>query len=335
MREVEAQAVRLDERACLVHMVAEDLLQGCIEQVRRRMVAADELTPAMIDRAVERIPDMELAFLDGCHMGAHAALALRVRDCKACRDAGKRASIADLAAHLGVERRPVEHDLDLVSCLSARDLFAVRDDGKDLRTLELVGIIARELRLRETVGKCRPDVVGLAPGIAVRALACALLLGIHGSLEGVHIDSMACGLGDLAGEVDREAIRVVEPEGHVSGKLLALAELFHLGGKHRLACIERATEALLLGSDDAVDEGLVLDELRIDIAQNLRHFMRIRREERALDAEQASVIDSTAQEPPQDIATALVRRQDAVADHERDSTGVVCQDAQALVGGKV
>ena len=63
--------------------------------------------------------------------------------------------------------------------------------------------------------------------------------------------------------------------------------------------------------------------------------MRIRREERALDAEQASVIDSTAQEPPQDIATALVRRQDAVADHERDSTGVVCQDAQALVGGKV
>ena len=56
MREVESQTIRRHQRPTLVHMVAENRLQRLVEQMRRRMVAADGDAARAVNPDVDRRP---------------------------------------------------------------------------------------------------------------------------------------------------------------------------------------------------------------------------------------------------------------------------------------
>ena len=124
-------------------------------------------------------------------------------------------------------------------------------------------------------------------------------------------------------------------EGHVAGQLRAVAQLLELGGEALLAGVERGAEALLLGADDAVDQGVALHDRGVVLAHELADLVDVGGEELALDAHEAAVVDRAAQQAAQDVAAALVGGQDAVADHERDGARVVGHDAQGAVAGGV
>ena len=192
-------------------------------------------------------------------------------------------------------------------------------------------VVADKLRGGQAVGERGPHVVEGAPGVAVGARAGALALLGHAGVEGVHVDGAAGRLADLAREVDREAVGVVKPEGHVAGEGGALVELLELLREALLAGVERGAEALLLGADDAVDERAALHDRRVVLAHELADLLHVGAEELALDAHEAAVVDRAAQEAPQHVASALVAGKDAVANHERDGAGVVGHDAQRAV----
>ena len=61
VREVEAQAVRGDQRAALLDMRAEDGLQGLVQQVRRRVVALDVGAARLVNLRVHRVADAQFA----------------------------------------------------------------------------------------------------------------------------------------------------------------------------------------------------------------------------------------------------------------------------------
>ena len=131
------------------------------------------------------------------------------------------AGVADLAAALGVERRDVEEDLDLGRC---RCRVVLRRSAGDDSSTRAGGRCCRCSR-RTRSG---PNVLERAPGrwpggrrrrrpaSFLPCLDCSLLLAMAAAKPSSSTSSAPLG-GDLPGQLDREAVGVVQPERHRPG----------------------------------------------------------------------------------------------------------------------
>ncbi len=177
-----------------------------------------------------------------------------------------------------------------------------------------------------------PGQLGLAAAPASFAL-----LG-QGQLEAGSIDRHPVFGRQLDGQVDRKAIRVVEPEGRlageergIGGQLLGppaddplrpgqrdqgLLEVDRPG-------IEGPGELGLLTGDRPEDRLAPLDQVRIGLPHRLDHDLGRLDQERLGPAEQPAVADGPPDDPAEDVAAAFVRGQDSVGDQEGDRPGVV------------
>ncbi len=133
------------------------------------------------------------------------------------------AGIADLAAGFAVERRLVEHHRDRRACSGGLHRRTVDDEGADLRLRGLDGV-AEELGRPDLLTQLEPHALGrrLARPRPGGAGAGALLR--HRRLEAGEIDRPALLAQRILGEIEREAERIIEPEGDISGQRLLLAE---------------------------------------------------------------------------------------------------------------
>ena len=210
--EVEAQAVRRDERAGLLDVVAEHLAQRVVQQVgarcgcggsrrggRRRWppspagpattVALDEAADvaAQVGQGERRVED-----LDGAGLGAD------------------RAAVADLATALGVERRAVEEDLDAGRSSPSLDRRGTHGQDARPRRCRRRSRRTRSCRTarrprgrRRGWRRRRPSGGPPWPAGAARAISVS---------KPGDVDGDAALAGDLLGELEREAVRVVEHE---------------------------------------------------------------------------------------------------------------------------
>ena len=112
MSEVEAQPVRRDERARLVHVLAEHLAQRRVQQMRRRVIALGVATPVASARAPCTRPKCELARRASPIAAVPPVDLAHVVDVDAPAVADDLAVIGDLAAGLGVERRLAQQHRD-------------------------------------------------------------------------------------------------------------------------------------------------------------------------------------------------------------------------------
>ena len=332
--EVETQGLRGDERAGLVHMVAQDLLEGSVEQMGRGVVAREQAAAVEVVAGKDGVTLGELAD-ELALVDIQAALGNGVGDEELGVGSVDEAVVAQLTAHLGVQRGAIEHDGGLGGVLGGRHALTVHNDGENMSALDALLLVTGELGGRELVGELGPNVVEGTPSVTLGGGAGAGLLLGHLGVEALDVDGMAGGLGDLDGEVDRETEGVVQHEGGLAGELLALAQGAELLVEVDATVVERGGEALLLGVHDALDQTGVLDEVGIGIAHDVVHRIDEAAEERVLDAEQAAVEHGTTQQTAQDVTAALVAGQDAVGDEEVDGTGVVGDDAQGAGGAGV
>ena len=326
VREVEAQAVRRDGRAGLVDLVADDLLEGSLQQMRRRVVARRGELLLLVDFNLDRLADLELAFLyvrDVVDRAVRQLLGVRRLD--AAELAEQQTLVADLSAALCVERGLVEDDAGLFAVRDLVDELAVLPEGDDLGLfglrvyLELRDVDAREVR--------HSDALVLGTGTA-RTLA----LLVHGLVKALFVEVEAVLVQDLFRELPREAERVVEAETNLTRQLfLAVSlEALDLRVEQLHALVERCGEAVFLDADDLLDVVVLGDELTevAGIAVDLDDGVNGALEELALDAEHAAVADGAAQDAAQHVAAALVRRQDAVHDHDGHGARVISDDLQ-------
>ena len=331
MREVEAQVLGGHQGARLVDVIAQDLLERGVEQMGRRVVAAQQAAAvevvagehgvALGKRADElALVDVEAALGGGV---GHEELGVVGVD---------EAVVAHLAAHLGVQRRAVEHHGGLGGVLGALDALAVHHDGEDLRALDALVIVAHELRGGQLVCKLGPYVVEGTPGVTLGGGAGTGLLLVHLGIKALDIDRMASVLGDLDGEVDREPERIVQHECGGARKLLASSECRELLIEISATVVEGGGETLLLGLDDALDQADVLEQARVGVAHDVVHRVDEAAQERVLDAEQAAVEHGAAQQAAQHVSAALVAGEHAVGDEEVHGAGVVGDDAQGAGG---
>src|SRR5690606_10803054 len=142
---------------------------------------------------------------------------LRVEDADRLAADGERAGVAHLAARLAVERRPVQDDL--VAGFLAR---ADRARLEEARALDGERVVADELDGPAFVGL---RLGGGVPGVHLALIhlegagrAGAVLLLLHQLVEAGHVHGQALLAGHQRGEVGREAVRIVEQEGYLTGE---------------------------------------------------------------------------------------------------------------------
>ena len=242
----------------------------------------------------------------GAHDVGHAHEAVAVL-------AGDDAAVGDLPAALGVERRLGELD-DRAPVLPAQ--------AGDRRVL-LEVLVAGEGR--------RLALDGERAGHDPRArLARARALLAHQALEvGLARERHAALGGDLARELDREAVGVVQAEG--------VGARDRAGGQQVVeqprALLQRAPEALLLGAHPLVDRLVLGQQLGVAGAHEVDDEAHVLRQEAVLDADAVALQQRAAHDPAQHVAAVLVGGHDAVGDEEGHAARVVGQDPQrALVG---
>ena len=329
MREVEAQPLRRDHRALLGDMAAEDLAQALMQQMRRRMVGADLGAPAMIDDQVQRHARLHrarlhLAAMDEQPLGEFLRVGDDDLDAVAAHDAG----VAELAARFAVERRLVEDDGHLVAGARCRDLGTVAHHRHD-RALGPLGVVAKELRRADALADREPDRLGRGFTGTGPALARLGLLPLHGGVEGVEIDLDAALAQRILGQIQREAVGVVELEGGLAGQLGAGIHALGRVGQQRQAAVERLQEAPLLQLQRLGDQRLGAHQLGIGAAhlgdQRRQHLV----EHRLACPEHLGVAHGPPHDAAQDIAAALVRRQHAVGDQEGGRAQVIGDDPVA------
>ncbi len=267
-------------------------------------------------------------------------------------------AIADLAAALGVERGAVQDDL---RCSAGLDPELHLGLGLELLVLGPIAEDRDDFRLRAR--RLVPDELGVARAppdrlverrsldgaslVRLRPGATSVALLGEGNVEPGSIDLHPVLGRQLDGQVDREAVGVVELERDVARKerrvvrevLGLLPDLSLRRGQRdeRLleqvrARLERPAERDLLSGDPAEDRVLVLAEVAVEVAHGVDDDLRRLGQERLLPSEQPAVPDCAPDDPADDVAAALVGRQDTVGQQERRRPRVVGDDlvAEAL-----
>jgi hypothetical protein len=335
VREVEAQAARLDEGAGLLGVLAELLLDRRVQDVRGGVAAGGRDPPAGVDAGLDRLALADLAGDDaGTVDGQPLDPLLGVEHLEAAGRGLEQAGVADLAATLGVERRAGQHDLDEVALLGGLLQATGGDDRAELG-LRDERVVADELGGADRTGRLPVDVHRHAVAALLGRGAGPLALLLHQRVEPVTVELEAGVRRDLHGQVDREAVGVVQLEGRVARE--AVERVVGPDPADRLvelveALAQAVAEVGLLGARDAGDELALGREVRVGIGHPVDHRLHHRHEQGLaaadLHAEQLGVADRAAHQAAQHVAAALLGGQDAVADQERGGAGVLGDDPQ-------
>ena len=185
---------------------------------------------------------------------------------------------------------------------------------------EHVGLVVADERRR--VGRAREVGRALRVGLAARARDRAVLR--HPLAVVVDVDRLPALLRELDVSSSGKPYVAASVNASSPGDRLLPGELL----EDLEAALERLAEPLLLGPDDPLDLGLVLDDFRVPRADLLDDDRREAID--ALEPDAAGLHDGASDEPPQDVPASLVRGNDAFGDEERHPAPVVAEHAMRL-----
>src|SRR5690606_3790912 len=100
------------------------LAQGSMQQVGRRVVAANRLAAPLIDTRLDPVADLELPIGESADMRIGAAELLSVGHLETRIGPDQHSGVTDLAAAFGVERSVLQDDLPFLT--SAQHIDALR-----------------------------------------------------------------------------------------------------------------------------------------------------------------------------------------------------------------
>ena len=317
--EVEAQVVGHDERTLLLDVGAQHTAQRVVEQVSGGVVGFAAGPPVLVYLGGK----LGLGVLrQGVgDMQSEIVLALGVDDIDGLLGGYQAAAVAYLSAHLGIERRHVEHYLIVFLVLLHHG--AVACDVALVRERVPADKLFLALVYRDPVAR-----------LYLCSSAGSVLLLLHLLVKALLVYLESVLRADELREVERESERVKERECLDAGDLLAAGflGLGHDVVQHVDACGQGAQESVFLLLNDVDDELLLRLELRIGVA----HLVDERRHElvheRFLLAEECiGVAHGAAQDAAYHIARLGVGGQLPVGDGERDGADVVGHHAHGDV----
>ena len=316
--DIETQALGCDERALLGDMIAEMPTQRRVQQMGRRVVGAELGAARRIDGEGQRVAAMQGAALDLAHMHDQIAGALlRVRDDEArAVGGGDLAAIAHLAAGFAIEGSLVGDQGDFRAGFGLGDLGAVLHQGED-NALGALQLIAEEFAGADTLANFEPDAVRCRVAGAGPGLARLGALTLHGGLEARRIDVASLAAERVLGEIEREAIGVVELEGDLAGQRFTLTKFGGGIAQELEAARQGLLEAGFLQFEGFADQRLGAYQLREGLAHLADQGRHQAVHQRLFAAHLMGVTHGAAHDAAQHIAAAFVGRRHPVGDEER------------------
>ena len=300
-----------------------------VKQMGGGVIGPQLRPPAMVDNEHHRFAGLQGA---GDDLGAvneePLALFLGISHLKTGVVGGDHAGVAHLAAGFPIEGRLVHHNLH---ALSSRDGFDARSVAHQRlhHAFGSLGVIAEELGSAVLLLELEPDRFG---GLVARTRPAGAGLGLltlHSVIEAHDVDADPPRPQCVLGQVEREAIGVVELEGSLAIEAVPLGKILRGIRKQRQAAVERLPETGFLELQSFGGQRLGANELRIGAA----HLLNQRRQQPVHQGlprtEQLHVAHGAAHDATQYVATALVRRQYPVGDQEGRRPKVVCDDPEA------
>ena len=321
----------------LMHMVAQHLTQGSLQQVGSGVVAGNGHAVALVHLCGQHIAHLHNAAFQHAGVDVVALGGLfHVQHAQAALGTVQHAVVGSLTAHLGVEGGLIQHHQHTVLCFLVggngigQGLFIAQRHNS---ALVGQGVVAGK---DGGLGfQCAEQILAPAGDVLLQTLgAGALLLLLHLCVEAVLVDLQTLLGGDLLGQIQREAEGIVQLEGvHAAQQLLVclLQTVDHVVQDVH-AGIDGAGKVCFLGADDLLDIGVMLAQLGVSGLAGLDDSLHQIHEEGVVDAQHPAVAGSAAQQTAQHIAAALVGGQDAVRHHKGAAADMVGDDADGDIG---
>ena len=318
--EVEAKALVVIIGAFLMDVLADELLEGLLQEMGRRMVLLDFSSSLPIDLLEQDVSTLDRPKKDLYveQVGAVRALADR-EDFRLEVLSEKLSRIADLSAALGIEVRLFQDDVSFV--IEAFDPLPVLEETDD-RRLEILLLIGEGAFLVEVEKILALRAEGLS---RPTALPCQFLGVGKELIIPLFVDLKAGVMGDFLRQLEGEAIGVHELEGILGGE--DLARLLDHVGEDLLAGMKSRRELLLLALDHLAGLLLVLEKVRIEMGHVLVDQRDKIGQSPGLQTDLLGIARGSSQESLEDIAPAVVGEDGTVGQGEGDGTDVVGDDA--------
>ncbi len=239
------------------------------------------------------------------------------------------AGIPQLSAPFCVESRVGQDYSQLITSLGLFDGLSFMDweDGGHFAVLAV--FVHRQLAQAQMTGLIEHGL----PFLIVPCCTGSFPLGFHGGLEALLVHGEALFFQDLFRQFPGEPEGIVQLEGifALQDGASLLAHGIDLLVQQVGALFQGLQEAVFFHGDDLFNVGTFFLQIGVVLPVHVDDQIRSPHQEFLADAQQTPVADGPAQYPAQDVAPAFVGRQDAVADHEGDRTGVVRNDLQGNV----
>ena len=244
MREIEAQAIRRNQRAGLRGMRTKYIAQRVVQQVRGSVVAHHIAAALGVDIRLELIVQRDAPRFDCAIVDDHARhRALCIGDVHAAIRPNQHAGVAHLAAAFGVEGRAVKHQLHWLASAGRAYGIAARHQRQHAPAGGIV-LVAEKFRRRQL--EIAPH-LGLGAALELRSGAAARALLGHRPVVGWLINFQTLLGGNFLRQVERETIRVLERK-RIFARQHGAARRLHLVNHPAQACYsagQRAQELAL------------------------------------------------------------------------------------------
>src|SRR5918999_228765 len=179
-----------------------------MQQMGRRMIECRGLPKSGIDLGLDPVAAFKLPDLQGAKMNMHTALLLCVTDMKYALRTPQITGIPDLSAPFCIEGAPVEHHDPLLACFYNLSRFTIDKQAGHV-ALRRHPLIAGEFKIAWEAQRGLQNRY-IPPTIKLARRPSALTLSRHLPLETFHIQRQSTLPGDVCGQLDGEAIGIIE-----------------------------------------------------------------------------------------------------------------------------
>ena len=328
---VKTQEVGIHQRARLMHMLAQHIAEGAVQQMGRAVRAAEGHAALGITRHSNTVAYRSRTAEHDTVVHEFAALVfLYAADLEketVLRDGSR---VGQLSAHLGIQHTAVKDQNGLCTFRCKFAGLVAADNGEDL-CLTGIEIITEKFRLGDVLSEADAGPAQIAQ--CLTGLAGTQTLLLHQGAEAVFIHGVSGVLAHLLRQVGREAVGIIQFEGIRAGEhRLGLGPMrLHELGENTQPGIDGGAELLFLAADNGCDIGLLLAEFRILAFADAHDRLDDLVQEGPIHAQQPAVARSAAQQAAQHVAAAFIGGQHTVTDHEDGAADMVRDHAQRHV----
>ena len=231
------------------------------------------------------------------------------------------AGICALAAAFGIEAGAGKNHITFVRQFI--DSHAIMEQADDFTLAGLIGIAGEHTFLREV-----HQILGLAMhGLHIgTGISGSLLLQLHFLLKALFIHRIAGILGNLRGQLFREAIGIIQTEHDITRQCLFLFMFLHGSIEQILTLVQRPGKGFFLLLDQAADQGHLVFQIRIVVFHIVSDNLDKLIHESSVNAQLAAIAHRSAQYSAQDIASALIGEHGAIRNGKCHGTDMIGND---------